>query len=123
VILPAPDWIAAEKIFSSQDLAQIAAEKLGWQGAQVVLNGPLITYRWEDRALALRHDALDGALLITVVGFTIGDQPADPAPIQDQVRQLRDHLLLESIPSGPYHLENITYPEGGLRLQFLLPPA
>ena len=116
-------WQPYQVNFSLDELTRQAS--LVFEQVQVVLDGLFLVYTWADffnqYTLTVRQDALNGDLLFNVITYRVNGQAADPASIIDRIALLRENLLRASIPPGEYRLENISYGEDVLSLQFSVP--
>ncbi|MBZ0308703.1 MAG: hypothetical protein K8I82_21730, partial [Anaerolineae bacterium] len=122
VLNPGTDWKQIRNTFDVEDLAEIEDRRL--QNAAV--SDQRITYRWtqdeNEYTVTLLPEIIDGALEVSITSYTRNGLPEDLLSVQDIAFLVREYFLTETIPSGTYRAESLSF-EGDTIVLILSSPS
>ncbi len=119
------DWFTSSETWVSGELAAIAPPVPGGAPIQAFLIDNLLNLVWNDTAgshvLSMAIEPYQGALEVTLIGYTINDFPGDLSLLADYDIQMREQILLNSIRFGDYHLDSVEITAVNITFVFEVP--
>ena len=119
------DWFISSETWVSLEMAAIAPAVPGSAPLQAFLVDNLLNLVWNDAAgrhvLSMAIEPLQGALEVTLIGYTVNDFPGDLTLLEDYDIRMREQILLNSIRFGEYHLASVEITAVNITFVFEVP--
>lgn len=119
------NWFVSSETWVSGELAAIAPPVPGNAPLQAFLIDNLLNLVWNDSAgahvLSMAIEPYQGALEVTLIGYTINDFPGDLSLLADYDVRMREQILLNSIRFGEYHLDSVEITAVNITFVFEVP--
>ena len=119
------DWFVSSETWVSAEMAAIAPAVPSSAPLQAFLVDNLLNLVWNDNAgrhvLSMAIEPYQGALEVTLIGYTINDFPGDLALLEGYDVKMREQILLNSIRFGEYHLDDVEITAANITFIFEVP--
>lgn len=120
------NWLISTETWTATELALLANASTLIDDVGVSIIGTQVRYQWADNDgvhdLIVAFMSANGDLVVNPLAYTINEDVASDAVIQDVVFTIREGLLKNSISAGQFFLSRVAMTNQTLEFVFLVPP-